>query len=93
MASTKKFIFTSFNPYTGSKTETEPMTISEALNYFSYTLDCGASWQHEPGAFKVNRNPKSIKTLLSSLYNASCNVAKNGVGREYSAVEYKGDLK
>ncbi len=32
------------------------------LQYFSYTLECGASWNR-----KINRYPKSIKSFLKNL--------------------------
>lgn len=37
---------------------------------FGYTLEAGASWQHEKGARKVNTNPKSGKGLVAALNNA-----------------------
>lgn len=40
---------------------------------FSYTLECGASWQNHTGCRKVNRNPKSGKGLVTALNNAAHN--------------------
>lgn len=37
-------------------------TLPELIEYFSYTLKCGNSWNK-----KVNTNPKSVKTLIKSL--------------------------
>ena len=37
---------------------------------FGYTLECGASWSHERGCKKVNRNPKTIRALIMALDNA-----------------------
>lgn len=59
-------------------------TLSELIECFSYTLECGASYQYERGNKKINRNPKSIKSLISNLNNASNNAAANG----YSGVDY-----
>lgn len=45
-------------------------TIEELTEYFSYTLECGASWQNEKGCRKVNKNPKTIKSLINAINNA-----------------------
>lgn len=37
---------------------------------FGYTLEAGASWQHERGCRKVNTNPKSARGLVTALNNA-----------------------
>lgn len=37
-------------------------TVEELVGKFGYTLDCGHSWNS-----KINRNPKTIKSLVSSL--------------------------
>jgi len=53
---------------------------------FGYTLETGASYQHEKGNQKVNRNPKTIAQLLTALNRASNNAAANGYsGTHYSA--------
>ena len=63
-------------------------TLSELIEAFSYTLECGASWQHEKGNKKINKQPKSIKTLVTNLFNASNNSAANGwSGLSYEYVE------
>lgn len=42
-------------------------TIDELVNnVFSYTLECGNSWNH-----KVNRYPKSAKSLVTNLNKAA----------------------
>ena len=65
-------------------------TLSELIQSFSYTLECGASWQHEKGRKKINREPKTIKSLIMNLYNAKNNSARNGYGGEsYDYVELK----
>ena len=63
-------------------------TLLELIKAYSYSLEVGASWQHEDGNKKINRNPKSIKTLVSNLYNAANNGAANGwSGESYESVE------
>lgn len=64
-----------------------PYTLEEAIKCFSYTLECGASFQHEKGNKKINRSPKSFKTLVTNLNNASDNRARNGCGDYYALVE------
>lgn len=68
-------------------------TLEELVKYHSYTLECGASWQHEKGNKKINREPKSINVLISNLNNAVNNSAANGyAGKDYSLVtERKGN--
>ena len=58
-------------------------TLEQLVNAYGYTLEVGESYQHEQGNRKINRNPKSIKTLVSNLYNASNNGAANGYSGEY----------
>ena len=65
-------------------------TLEELIKYHSYTLECGASYQHERGNKKINREPKSIATLISNLNNAVNNSAANGyAGKFYSVVTEK----
>lgn len=60
-------------------------TLEELIKAYSYTLEKGASWQHEKGNKKINRNPKNIKSLVDNLYNADNNAAANGyAGYSYS---------
>jgi hypothetical protein len=59
-------------------------TVSELVEKFSYTLECGQSWQHEKGNKKINRNPKTIDGLITNLNNAVNNTAANG----YAGVSY-----
>ena len=40
-------------------------TIKGLTKYFSYTLDCGWSWNH-----KINTEPKTYKSLISNLNKA-----------------------
>lgn len=72
---------------TGDFSVTAPMTIAEAVKYYAYTLEKGASWQHEPGNAKINREPKTIASLIKNLNNAVNNAAANGYASEtYSIV-------
>lgn len=46
-------------------------TLEHLINdVFGYTLEAGASWQHEKGARKVNTNPKTARGLVTALNNA-----------------------
>ena len=53
-------------------------TISDLVKAYGYSLEVGQSWQHEKGNKKINRQPKSIKSLLTNLYNAKNNAAADG---------------
>jgi hypothetical protein len=53
-------------------------TLAQLINAYSYTLEKGQSWERERGNKKINRNPKSIDSLVSNLYNAENNAAANG---------------
>jgi len=64
-----------------------PYTLPEAINAFSYTLECGSAYEHEKGNKKINRNPKSFKTLVINLNKASDNSAMSGIGDRYELVE------
>jgi len=62
-------------------------TLAELIQSFSYTLECGASWQHEKGRKKINQEPKTIKSLITNIYNAKNNSARNGYcGESYDFV-------
>lgn len=60
-------------------------TLEELIQYHSYTLECGASYQHEKGNAKINSNPKSVSVLVKNLNNAVNNSASNG----YAGIYYK----
>jgi hypothetical protein len=66
--------------------ETEATGILDYLvnNYFSYTLECGQSYEREAGNKKINCNPKTAKSLVTNLNNAVNNSAANG----YSSTSY-----
>jgi hypothetical protein len=71
----------------GSTTEYNG-TVVELTQIFSYTLEVGASWQHEKGNKKINKTPKSIKSLITNIENAKNNAAANGyAGFVYNWVE------
>jgi len=61
-------------------------TLPELINTFAYTLEVGESYQHEKGNKKINRNPKSITTLVSNLTAAKNNAAANGYSGTYYTV-------
>lgn len=57
-------------------------TLEELVQCFSYTLEKGASWQHETGNAKINRKPGTIASLVKNLNNAVNNSAANGYASE-----------
>ena len=52
-------------------------------NYFGYTLECGKSYEREKGNKKINRTPKSGKSLVGNLNKAVNNSAANGYTDTY----------
>jgi hypothetical protein len=63
-------------------------TVSELVDAFAYTLEVGASYSHEKGNSKINRNPTTAKGLISNLNKATNNAAANGYsGTRYELVE------
>lgn len=89
----KRYVITSTRSMSGRSYTSRPLTIAEAIDYYGYTLECGASWSHEKGNKKINRNPKTIASLLTNLNNASNNSARNGCGDYYTAEEFVGELE
>ena len=57
-------------------------TLSELIEYFGYTLECGKCYEHERGNKKINVEPKTIKSLVTNLNNAANNAAANGVSNK-----------
>jgi hypothetical protein len=53
-------------------------TLEELIEAYSYTLECGRSWQYEKGNKKIDCHPKTIKSLVKNIYNAKNNSARNG---------------
>jgi hypothetical protein len=88
----KRYVITHTRPMNGRSYTSKPLTVEEAVVYFGYTLECGASYAHERGNKKINRNPKNINSLLTNLNNASNNSARNGCGDYYKAQEVVGSL-
>ena len=79
---TKTYVIHHRRERTGTVSTTPPLTIEEAHDYFMYTLEKGASWEHEKGNKKINLKPKTIKSLISNLNNAVNNAAANGYAGE-----------
>lgn len=53
---------------------TDYHTLDYFLNqYFSYTLDCGRSYQYERGNSKISDNIRSFKSLVTNLNKAKAN--------------------
>ena len=88
----KRYIITYTRPFSGRSYASRPLTVAEAVDYFGYTLEVGASWAHEKGNRKINRNPTTIKSLITNLNNASNNAARNGCGDYYEAEEFVGEV-
>jgi hypothetical protein len=70
--------------YTQKVYKSKPLTLAEAIEYYSYTLQVGASWAHERGNKKVNTAPATIAGLMTALNNAANNAARDGNGGSYS---------
>ena len=64
-----------------------PYTLEEAIQCFSYTLECGASYAHEKGNKKINRSPKTFKSLVDNLNKASDNRSMSGYSNCYYTLE------
>lgn len=62
-------------------------TLAELIKTFSYTLECGKSWEHERGNKKVNTNPKSISSLISNLNKAASNTGAHYPTAHYELVD------
>ncbi len=60
-------------------------TLEELTERYSYDLEVGACYQNERGNKKINRHPKTINSLLTNVYNARNNSARNG----YSGYSYE----
>jgi hypothetical protein len=70
------------NTRTG-RTYTQEGTLEQLIKCYSYTLECGAGYQHEKGNAKINRQPKTIRSLVTNLNNAVNNSAANGCASQY----------
>lgn len=69
-----------------SSTRTTSGTLSELLDYFSYTLETGKSYERERGRYKINMTPKNIQSLVDNLNKAKSNAAANGYSSTYYEV-------
>lgn len=83
----KRYIITHTRLMNGRDYNSPPLTLDEAIQYFSYTLECGALYEHEKGNKKINLAPKTIHSLLYNLNNASANSSQCGYGDAYTAIE------
>ena len=63
-------------------------TLAELIEYYSYTLETGKSYEHERGRKKINLNPKNIESLVQNLNNAKSNAAANGQSNERFYVDH-----
>lgn len=86
--SPKQYVITKTSPYTGRTYDSRPLSVEEAVEYYSYTLECGCSYEYEKGNKKINRHPKTIRSLISNLNNSSNNSARNGCGDYFVAKEF-----
>lgn len=82
MATPKIYTIVSERASRGSKFEMHG-TVAELVDACSYTLEVGACYQHEKGNKKINRQPKTIKGLITNLNNAKANAAANGCSDTY----------
>lgn len=73
------------NVHRRGKVTSHTGTVAELVEAFAYTLEVGASYAHERGNSKINRNPTTAKGLVSNLNKATNNAAANG----YSSTSYE----
>ena len=70
----KKYIITHTRGMLTSRSYvSDPITLTEAVERYRYTLSAGRSYQHERGNKKVNTAPTTIKGLITALNNAAYN--------------------
>ena len=79
---TKTYVITKHSK--NKEYKSSPGTIAELVDYYQYTLDVGASYQHEKGNQKINTTPKTISSLILNLHKAVNNSAQNG----YSDIQF-----
>ena len=72
-----RYVFKTIALYNADVSETSPMTLTEAIEHFSYTLKNGAAFAHEKGNKKIIRNPHTSRSLVTNLNNASINSNKD----------------
>lgn len=73
-------IIQTHTPLFGGITRTYTMegSLRELIDAYSYTLECGKSYEYEKGNKKINMNPRNIQALCDNLYKAKNNAARNG---------------
>lgn len=81
----KQITIVTVNSRSGTRRSQTHDSIEAAVKYYAYTLEKGASWSHEKGNAKINRNPKTAKSLITNLNNSENNAAANG----YSNISYE----
>ena len=69
--------------YSGVREKEVSGTLEELIEYFRYTLECGRSWERERGNKKISLHPRTIKSLVTNLNNATNNAAANGYSGTY----------
>ena len=81
----KKYTIIPHNERSGRDYTPVSGTIDELLEYHSYTLQKGKSWEHEKGNSKINMKPRTGPNLVKQLNAAENNAAANG----YSMIQYR----
>jgi hypothetical protein len=80
-----RYVFSYFDPRSDRTYVTEPMSVEEAVSFFGETLDKGVSCENRKGKNKIDRNPKTIDSLIDNLNKASKNAAKGKFYTVYRA--------
>ena len=92
MATTKLYIIVKKTTKTDKEYRSEPGTLGELVERYSYTLQTGADYAHERGRKKINVKPTTIKSLVTNLNDAVNNTASNGfAGVTYTVEDYKAE--
>ena len=60
-------------------------TLAQLIQYYSYTLECGNSWNR-----KISREPKTIKSFEKN-YNMSVDETQGGYDRSYMSIVNPGE--
>lgn len=61
MKAPKEYTLIKYRGRTGTESEVTG-TLEYLTKYFSYTLECGSSWNR-----KISRNPKTISSLVNNI--------------------------
>ena len=71
--------------------KTEYMTLDGLKDYFGYDLECGKSWEHERGNYKIKlpADIKTVKSLITNLDHASHNCGRSYQSTYYSLFDEK----